>query len=166
MSANSRPQVGLLQNSDVPVVDAYLREYPIPYSTTMELVTANSAKKIMLPDISFFEDKYILGLFIRLQNGGNTRYSKNGRLLITTADLDNAFLTITQSGSIIIEDHPLSHFAFENGSTEPGEYAQLIIDRGFSTSNSYVRFSNAAPADNKAIELTWIWVYRKAYCVM
>lgn len=162
----NRPRVGLLQNSDVPVIDAYLREYPIPYSITMEIVTNNSNQKLFLPDISFFEDKYILGVFIRPQNAGGTRYSKNGRLLITNDELANAFLTITQSGSIVCEDLPLESFVQDPFNGGGGKYSQLIIDRGFSTSNSYVRFSNSAPANNRAVELNWVWVYRNPYCVM
>lgn len=160
-------KIGLLQNSNVPLVDAYLREYPVPYSTTMEIVTANSSSKLTLPDIDFFSDKYVLGMFIRKQVAGGTRYSKNNKLLINDTELDNAFLTIMQAGAIVVEDHPLGHFVQDSSiSGLPGSYTQLIIDGGFSTNNSYIRFSNAAPANGKAIELTWIWVYRHGYCHM
>ncbi len=164
--SEDRPRVGLLQNSNVPVVDAYLREHPVPYSTTMEVKTDGTAR-LALTDVEFFADKYILGMFIRTQNGGGTRYSKMGRLLIPVADLDNAFITITQSGSNVVDDHPLSHFVHDpTVSGIPGQYTQIIIDGGMSTGNSFIRFSGPTPpAANKAVELTWIWVYRKTYCV-
>lgn len=162
----SRPRIGLLQNTDTPIVDAYLREYPIPYSTTFEIEVNATDTRYPLPETNFYQDKYILGMFIRQQNTAGERLSKNGRKLISTKALDAAHMALKQNNTSVIEEHPLAHFVHERGSSEPGTYGQLIIDQGFSMNTSYVRF--AAPgltAANEAIEITFIWVFRNQYCI-
>lgn len=141
------------------------REYPVLHSHTVELITKSGQSRYNIPDADFLREKTILGCFVRAQTDGNTRISKNGYELISLAALDCAFLYVEVDSKRVINDHPLSHFVHERGSNEPGNYTQMLLNRGFDPSTSVIRFTKPSTlADNKAIELTFIYALPKDIC--
>jgi hypothetical protein len=157
-------RIGSIVDNNLPVIDIHDREYPVPYARTVVINVNNSQRVYDIPDNDFWRDKLIVGVATRKQDGSNTRYSKNGNLLIPQSWLGRAFLRLSQNNNQVVENIPLEMLVHEPG--QALSYMQLIMDGGFSTSSSALEFSGTGaltggPFD---VELVFFYVPKNKIC--
>lgn len=157
--------IGSIMDGNFPLVDIHPREYPVPYSRTVCIPVVNSKRSYDLPDSDFWRDKLILGISMRKQDGSNTRFSKNGTLLIPQTWLGRGFIRLTQNSTQVVENLPLEHLVHEPGQGALS-YAQIIMEGGFSASSSGIEFAgtDALPGGPFDVELVFYFVPMSKLC--
>ena len=159
--------IGAIISSNLPVVDVYQREYSSPYSMNIVIpITSNTNKSYQIPDLDFFRDKLILGISTRKQNAADSKYSKNGKLLINDAALTACFLRLSQNNLQVHESIPLENLVHDSSGGRANTYYQLLIEGGFTPQSSTVEFAIAPGATNNGrdVELLIHYVPLSATC--
>ncbi len=161
--------IGALTSGQIPIIDIYQREHSIPYAKNVSVqVNSNTQFVYPIPDMDYFRDKIIVGISTRKQNAGDTRLSKDGHKLLTDAQIARCFLDLSQNNNTVTEKYPAENMVHEP-SAGAGTYAQILIERDFTTHSSNVLFSGTASlglgaSEIRALELIFYYVPLSQAC--
>lgn len=166
IASGIKSAIGSVMTGNVPVIDVYQREYSTPYSKNVVIpITSATQRSYQIPDYDFFKDKIIVGIGTRQQNAADNRRSKNGNLLINTAGMAMAFVTLSQNSLSVLESQPLETLVHEP-TNQAGTYLQVLIEGEFTPQQSTIQFSVDPGVGNagRDVELQIYYVPKNVAC--